>query len=100
MTFPKVAQLLKAKLYQDSVNKYWRQRSLSDDNFYFGLGDRIQDRQDSKVPVAGAGTVEFLSIAGDVTKGVSLFFPPVRKLTALFEYAEKIAREKSGIKNQ
>ena len=89
--------MIRPQVYRDTVNKYWRERSLSDDKFYFGLGDRIKDRQESKVPVAGAGTVEFLSIASNVTKGVSFFYPPARKLTALIEYAEKVAREKSGI---
>ena len=89
--------MIRPQVYRDAVNKYWRERSLNDDKFYFGLGDRIKDRQESKVPVAGAGTVEFLSIAGNVTKGVSFFFAPARKLTALIEYAEKVAREKSGI---
>jgi len=89
--------MINIPMYEEVVNDYWRQRSQTDDEFYFGLGDRIKDRQESKVPVAGAGTVEFLSIAGNVTKGVSFFFPPARKLTALIEYAEKVAREKSGI---
>ena len=89
--------MITPQMYRKVVNDYWKQRSLTDDEFYFGLGDRIKDRQESKVPVAGAGTVEFLSIAGGVTKGVSLFVPPARKLTALIEYAEKVAREKSGI---
>ena len=89
--------MIRPQIYQNAVNRYWRERSLTDDEFYFGLGDRIKDRQESKVPVAGAGTVEFLSIAGGVTKGVSFFFPPVRKLTALIDFAEKLARERSGI---
>lgn len=89
--------MIRPALWNSAVNEYWRQRSLTDDAFYFGLGDRIKDRQESKVPVAGAGTVEFLSISGNVTKGVSLFFPPARKLASIFEYAEKVARDKSGI---
>ena len=89
--------MIRFQLWNDAVNEYWRQRSLTDDEFYFGLGDRIKDRQESKVPVAGAGTVEFLSIAGDVSKGVSLFFPPFRKIAGMFEYAEKYARKRSGL---
>ena len=72
-------------------------KSQTDDAFYFGLGDRIKQRQESAVPVAGAGTVEFLSLAGDVSKGVSIFFPPARKIAAMFEYAEQVARDKSGL---
>lgn len=89
--------MIKPQMFQEAVNDYWKIKSQTDDAFYFGLGDRIKERQESKVPVAGAGTVEFLSIAGDVTKGVSLFFPPFRKIAAMFEYAEQIARDKSGI---
>tara|TARA_Y100000361_G_scaffold131009_1_gene127403 strand:+ start:399 stop:674 length:276 start_codon:yes stop_codon:yes gene_type:complete len=89
--------MIKPQLYRDAVNRYWRERSLTDDKFYFGLGDRIKDRQESKVPVAGAGTVQFLSIANTITKGLGFVFPPARKLATLTEYAEKTAREKSGI---
>lgn len=89
--------MIKPQLMNDVVNDYWRIRSQTDDEFYFGLGDRIKDRQETKVPVAGAGTVEFLSIAGDVSKGVGIFFPPFRKIAAMFQYAEEVVREKSGI---
>ena len=89
--------MIRLPLYEKAVNAYWKQKSQTDDEFYFGLGDKIKERQESKIPVAGAGTVEFLSLAGDVTKGISIFFPPVRKLSALIEYAEQTAREKSGI---
>ena len=43
--------MIKPQLFRDTVNRYWRERSLTDDKFYFGLGDRIKDRQESKVPV-------------------------------------------------
>lgn len=89
--------MIKPQLYRDAVNRYWRERSLTDDEFYFGLGDRIKTRQESKVPVAGAGTVEFLSIASTITKALGFVFPPARKLAALTDYAERTAREKSGI---
>ena len=89
--------MIRPQLWNDAVNEVWRQRSLTDDQFYFGLGDRIKDRQESQVPVAGAGTVEFLSIAGDVSKGISLFFPPARKIAAMFEYAEQYIRKRSGL---
>ena len=89
--------MIRPQIWNNVVNDYWRIRSQTDDEFYFGLGDRIKQRQESKVPVAGAGTVEFLSIAGDVTKGIGVFVPPFRKLASFIEFAEKIAREKSGI---
>lgn len=89
--------MIKPQFYRDQVNRYWRERSLTDDEFYFGLGDRIKDRQESKVPVAGAGTVEFLSIASTFTKALGLVFPPARKLAALTQFAEETVRERSGI---
>lgn len=89
--------MIRPQMFQQAANDYWRMKSQTDDAFYFGLGDRIKQRQESAVPVAGAGTVEFLSLAGDITKGVSIFFPPARKIAAMFEYAEQIIRDKSGI---
>lgn len=89
--------MIRPRIFQQAVNDYWRMKSQTDDAFYFGLGDRIKDRQESKVPVAGAGTVEFLSIGGDVSKGIGFVFPPFRKIAAMFEFAEKVVREKSGL---
>lgn len=89
--------MIRPQIWNDVVNDYWRIRSQTDDEFYFGLGDRIKERQESKVPVAGAGTVEFLSIAGDVSKGIGIVFPPFRKIAAMFEFAEQITKEKSGL---
>lgn len=57
----------------------------TDDAFYFGLNERIKQRQNDKIPQAGAGTVEFLTIAANVTKGVGLFFPPFRKVATGIE---------------
>ncbi len=89
--------MIRPRIFEQAVNDYWRMKSQTDDAFYFGLGERIKERQESKVPVAGAGTVEFLSLAGDISKGVGFVFPPFRKIAAVFEYAEQVAREKSGI---
>lgn len=89
--------MIRPQIWNDVVNDYWRIRSQTDDEFYFGLGDRIKERQESKVPVAGAGTVEFLSIAGDLTKGIGIVFAPFRKIAAMFQFAEEIAREESGL---
>lgn len=89
--------MIRPQLFQQAVNDYWRMKSQTDDAFYFGLGDRIKQRQESKVPVAGAGTVEFLSLAGDVSKGIGFVFPPFRKIAAMFEFAEEIVREKSDL---
>ena len=89
--------MIRFQAWNEVVNDYWKIRSQTDDEFYFGLGDRIKDRQETKVPVAGAGTVEFLSIAGDVSKGIGFVFPPFRKIAAMFEFAEQVTREKSGL---
>ena len=63
--------MITPQIYRDSVNRYWRERSLTDDEFYFGLGDRIKERQESKIPVAGAGLVDFLQLTGSVAKGAA-----------------------------
>ena len=89
--------MIRAHLWREQVNEYWRIKSQTDDEFYFGLGDRIQARQDAKIPVAGAGTVEFLDKTGGLFKRLGLFFTPARKIAAIIEVAEQIAREKSGI---
>lgn len=89
--------MIRPQIWNDAVNNYWRIKSQTDDEFYFGLGDRIKQRQETKVPVAGEGTVQFLSIAGDVTKGIGIFVPPFRKLAAFIEFAERTVREKSGL---
>ncbi len=79
--------MIRPQIWNDAVNNYWRQRSLTDDEFYFGLGDRIKERQESKVPVAGAGTVEFLALTGAVTSGVAVFVPVLRPLARLYNRA-------------
>lgn len=89
--------MIRPQIFQQAVNDYWKMKSQTDDDFYFGLGDRIKQRQESKVPVAGAGTVEFLSLAGDVSKGIGFVFPPFRKIAAMFEFAEEFFREESGL---
>jgi len=89
--------MIRPQIFQQAVNDYWRIRSQTDDAFYFGLGDRIKQRQESAIPVAGAGTVQFLSLAGDVSKGIGFVFPPFRKIAAMFEFAEQIARDESGL---
>ena len=87
--------MIKPQIYRDAVNRYWRERSLTDDKFYFGLGDRIKGRQESKVPVAGAGLVEFLQLTGSVVGGAAVFFPPLRAAVKVIGFAEKVVKEKS-----
>lgn len=89
--------MIKPQLYRDAVNRYWRERSLSDDNFYFGLGDRIKTRQETKVPVAGKGTVEFLQLAGAVTAGIAVYVPHFRPVVKLIRFVEHSVRDKAGL---
>ena len=89
--------MIRAHLWREKVNEYWRIKSQTDDEFYFGLGDRIQARQDAKIPVAGAGTVEFLDKSSGLFKRLGVFFPAARKIATLIEIAEQEVRKKSGI---
>ncbi len=89
--------MIRLPIYQKAVDAYWKQRSLTDDEFYFGLGDRIKQRQESKVPVAGAGTVEFLQLLGTVTTGVAIFVPFLRPVVKVISFAEETVRDKSGL---
>ena len=87
--------MIKPQIYRDAVNRYWRERSLTDDEFYFGLGDRIKERQKSKIPVPGAGLVDFLQLTGAVTAGAAVFYPPLRAAVKVIGFAEKAVKEKS-----
>ncbi|GAG91649.1 unnamed protein product, partial [marine sediment metagenome] len=74
------------QLLRTQLDKYYQIRSQIDDDFYFGLGDRIHGRQEAKVPIAGEGTVQFLGIASDVTRGIAIItklpmFAALAKLT-------------------
>ena len=89
--------MIRYHIWEKDVDEYWRERSLTDDEFYFGLGDRIKARQDSKIPVAGAGTVQFLDKSGGLLRIIGLFFPPARKVATLVQYAKEEARKQSGI---
>ena len=44
----------------------------TNDEFYFGLGKEIEQREASKIPIAGEGAVEFLSIAGSTARFIAL----------------------------
>lgn len=82
--------------YQVQLDELWQLANTSNE-FYFGLGKQIDQRESSKVPVAGAGTVEFLSIASELMKVPARFFIPARVVYGLLEGAEYLAREKSGL---
>jgi len=87
--------MIRPQIYQQAVNDYWKIKSQTDDAFYFGLGDRIKQRQESKVPVAGAGTVQFLQLTGAVIAGVSVFVPAFRPLTKAINFAQEQLKEKT-----
>ena len=89
--------MIRPQIFQQAVNNYWKIKSQTDDAFYFGLGDRIKQRQETAVPVAGAGTVEFLGLLGSVTAGVAVVAPFARPLVKLISFAEKTARDRSGL---
>lgn len=55
----------------------WQSMNTNDE-FYFGLGREIEQREASKIPIAGEGAVEFLSLAGSTARFIALrtgFFP-------------------------
>lgn len=59
---------------RDAQYQQWNKN----DAYYDTLGDRIQFRQDNKIPIAGEGAVQFLSTAGTITRFVAIrtgFFP-------------------------
>ena len=74
------------------------QAANQNDNYYAGLAHRIDAREKSKMPIAGAGGVEFLSYASDFAKASIPYTGIVGQFTyGAFEVAERIARYKSGI---
>lgn len=74
------------------------QAANQNDNYYFGLADRIEAREESKMPIAGAGAVEFLSYASDFAKASIPYTGIVGQFSySAFETAERIARFKTGI---
>lgn len=83
--------------YRKMIDAHY-QALNQNDAYYAGLADRIQAREESKVPVAGAGAVEFLSYASDLAKLSSPFTGIVGRFAYLvFEGAERLARYETGI---
>lgn len=87
------------QLLRTQLDKYYQIRSQTDDDFYFGLGDRIKGRQEAKIPIAGEGTVQFLSIASNVTRTVAVItkLPMFAFLAKATGAAEQIVREESEL---
>lgn len=74
------------------------QAANQNNNYYRGLADRIEARQESKMPTAGAGAVEFLSYASDFSKASIPYTGIVGQFSyGVFETAERIARSRTGI---
>jgi hypothetical protein len=65
--------------------------------YYTGLPDRIQDREQARMPIAGRGAVTFFSGLSDVLRWGSKVQPLFTPLAVLSEVTEQTARRKSGI---
>lgn len=53
-------------LQRANIDEYYRQLNLTNDQFYFGLQNTIQVRQQEKIPIAGQSGYEFFTMLGDV----------------------------------
>jgi len=82
-------QLIRDRRYQ-GFNK--------NESYYTGLPDRIQDRQDSKMPVAGQGAVTFFGDLTTVLKLGSKLVPLFIPVYLLSRVTEEVAKEKSGLR--
>jgi len=67
------------------------------DDFYFGLGNRIRERQAAKIPIAGEGAVMFLEDMSDIAKWASVVNPLLRPLYLMTRTTEEIVRWRSGM---
>ena len=88
---------MRIHLWEQSVNEYWKQRSLTDDEFYFGLGDTIQARQQGKIPVAGEGAAEAMDLFGDIFTGIGYVWRPARQFALMFEALERLILGRTSI---
>jgi len=79
-----------------SLDSAYREANQND-SFYFGLDGRIQERQQSKIPIAGEGAVIFFSALNNVLSVASKLNPIFLPVKGLARYTEQVAREKSGI---
>jgi len=73
------------------------QQANQSDAFYYGLESKIEERQQSKIPIAGAGAVTFFSGLTTTLKLGSRVFPFLAPLYGLSRTTEQVARQKSGI---
>ena len=73
------------------------QQANQSDAFYYGLESKIEERQQSKIPIAGAGAVTFFSGLSSTLKWGSRVVPFFTPLYLLSRTTEFVAREKSGL---
>ena len=73
------------------------QQANHSDAFYYGLESKIKERQQSKIPIAGAGAVTFFSGATSTLKWGTRVAPFLTPLYLLSRTTEFVAREKSGL---
>ena len=73
------------------------QQANQSDAFYYGLESKIEERQQSKIPIAGAGAVTFFSGLTSTLKWGTRVAPFLTPLYFLSRTTEYVAREKSGL---
>lgn len=52
-------------IQQTYRDEYYRRQNLTNDAFYFGLEQTIEQRQQEKIPIAGQSGYEFFTKLGD-----------------------------------
>ena len=72
------------------------QQANQSDAFYYGLESKIEERQQAKIPIAGAGAVTFFSGLTTTLKWGTRVVPFLTPLYLLSRTTEYVAREKSG----
>jgi len=73
------------------------QQANQSDAFYYGLESKIEERQQAKIPIAGAGAVTFFSGLTTTLKWGTRVVPFLTPLYLLSRTTESVAREKSGL---
>ena len=73
------------------------QQANQSDAFYYGLESKIEERQRSKIPIAGAGAVTFFSGLTSTLKWGTRVLPFLTPLYILSRTTEQVARQKSGL---
>ena len=79
-----------------AIDRAYQQANQSD-AFYYGLESKIEERQQAKIPIAGAGAVTFFSGVSSTLKWGTRVAPFLTPFYTMFRTAEQVARQKSGI---